>query len=74
MEAEQKSRIHPLAAGAAGGAYLGNEIQKKVTTTTRYEVVVRLENDGSETVSYATQPGFTVGTRVRVENDALVRI
>jgi outer membrane lipoprotein SlyB len=61
-------------AGAAGGAYVGNEIQKKVTTTTHYEVVVRLENGGSQTVSYAAQPGFAVGSRVRVENGALVLI
>jgi outer membrane lipoprotein SlyB len=61
-------------AGAAGGAYLGNEIQKKVTTTTHYDVVVRLENGGAQTISYPTQPAFTVGNRVRVENGGLVRI
>ncbi|HEY8069030.1 MAG TPA: glycine zipper 2TM domain-containing protein [Burkholderiales bacterium] len=60
-------------AGAAGGAFLGNEIQKKVTTTTRYDVVVRLEGGGAQTVSYAAQPGFSVGSRVRVENGALVQ-
>jgi outer membrane lipoprotein SlyB len=60
-------------AGAAGGAYLGNEIQKKVTTTTHYEVLVRLANGSSQTVSYATQPGFNVGSRVRVENGTLVQ-
>jgi outer membrane lipoprotein SlyB len=61
-------------AGAAGGAYLGNEIQKKVTTTTHYEVVVRLENGDSQTVSYPSQPAFAVGSRVRVENGSLVLI
>jgi outer membrane lipoprotein SlyB len=61
-------------AGAAGGAFLGNEIQKKVTTTTHYEVLVRLENGGTQTVSYATQPGIIVGSRVRVENGALVQM
>ena len=61
-------------AGAAGGAYLGNEIQKKVTATTHYDVVVRLENGGSQTVSYPAQPGYAVGTRVRVENGTLVRL
>lgn len=60
-------------AGAAGGAYAGNEIQKRTAKTTRhYEVVVRLENGGSQTVSYATEPGFSVGTRVKVENGVLV--
>lgn len=61
-------------AGAAGGAYLGNEIEKKVNTTTRYDVVVRMNGGGSQTVSYPAQPGFSVGSRVRVENGALVLI
>ena len=39
--------------------------------TMHYEVVVRLENGGTRTVSYATQPGFAVGARVRVENGTL---
>ena len=58
-------------AGAAGGAYAGHAIEKKMKATKHYEVVVRLENGGTRTVSYATQPGFAVGARVRVENDTL---
>jgi outer membrane lipoprotein SlyB len=60
-------------AGAAGGAYLGNEIEKKVHTTTHYNVVVRMDGGGSQTVSYATQPGFSAGSHVRVENGTLVQ-
>jgi outer membrane lipoprotein SlyB len=60
--------------GAAGGAFAGNEIEKRMKTSTHYEVVVRLENGGSQTVSYPAQPGLKVGTRVRVENGALVQI
>ncbi len=58
-------------AGAAGGAYAGHEIERKMKATKHYEVVVRLENGGTRTVSYATQPGFAVGARVRLENDTL---
>jgi outer membrane lipoprotein SlyB len=58
-------------AGAAGGAYAGNEIEKRVKTTKHYEVVVHLENGGSKTFSYAAQPGFAVGTRVKVANGTL---
>jgi outer membrane lipoprotein SlyB len=61
-------------AGAAGGAWAGNEIEKRVKTTTHYEVVVRLQGGGTQTVSYSAQPGFAVGTRVRVDNGALVRL
>jgi outer membrane lipoprotein SlyB len=58
-------------AGAAGGAYAGNEIEKRVKTTKQYEVVVRLENGGTQTFSYAEQPGFAVGSKVKVVNGAL---
>ena len=58
-------------AGAAGGAFAGNEIEKRMKTTKHYEVVVRLENGGSQTVTYAAQPAFSVGAKVKVENGAL---
>lgn len=58
-------------AGAAGGAYVGNEVEKRVKTTKHYEVVVRLENGGTQTITYTAQPPFAVGARVKVENGAL---
>ena len=61
-------------AGAAGGAFAGNEIEKRMKTTKHYEVVVRLANGGSQTVTYAAQPAFGIGSRVRVENGVLVQI
>ncbi len=60
--------------GAAGGAYAGNEIEKRMKTTKHYEVVVRLQSGGSQTVSYPAQPPLGVGSRVRVENGTLVAI
>jgi len=59
-------------AGAAGGAYAGNEIEKRMKTTRHWEAVVRLDNGGTQTVSYEAQPGFAVGARVKVENGTLV--
>ena len=49
----------------------GNEIERRTKTTTHYEVIVRLSNGGTQTVSYAAPPPFSVGTRVRVENGEL---
>ena len=60
-------------AGAGGGAYVGNEIEKRVNTTTAYLVVVHMENGSSRTFSYAGPPGFAVGSRVRVKNGTLVQ-
>lgn len=61
-------------AGAAGGAYAGSLIEKSVKSTKHYEVVVRLENGGTQTISYASQPGFAVGSRVKVTNGTLTAV
>lgn len=61
-------------AGAAGGAYAGSLIEKSVKTTKHYEVVVRLENGGTQTISYASQPGFAVGSKVKVTNGTLTAV
>ncbi len=59
-------------AGAVGGAVVGNEIEKRVKKTTHYEVLTRLQGGGMQTITYATQPPFRVGDKVRVENGVLV--
>ncbi|MBE0620310.1 MAG: glycine zipper 2TM domain-containing protein [Burkholderiales bacterium] len=59
-------------AGAVGGAVAGNEIEKRVKKTTHYEVTVRLQGGGTQTISYAAAPAFRVGDKVRVENGTLV--
>lgn len=61
-------------AGAAGGVFAGNEIEKRMKTSKHYEVLVRLENGGSRTIPYAEHPAFAVGTKVRVENNTLTVI
>ena len=59
-------------AGAVGGALAGHEIEKRVRKTQHFEVVVRLENGGTQTIAYSAPPGMRVGDRVRVENGTLV--
>lgn len=61
-------------AGAAGGAYAGNVIEQKMKTTRHYEVIVRLENGGTQAITYEAAPGFRIGDKVRVENGALVAV
>jgi len=60
-------------AGAAGGAYAGNEVEKRMKTKKHYEVITRLENGGTQAIPYETDPGYKVGDKVRVENGTLVR-
>ena len=59
-------------AGVVGGAVVGNEIEKRVKKTLHYDVVTRLQGGGTQTITYATQPAFRVGDKVRVENGVLV--
>jgi outer membrane lipoprotein SlyB len=61
-------------AGAVGGAYAGNEIEGRMKSTKHYEVVVRLENGGTQTFTYESQPGFAAGAKVKVENGALTLV
>lgn len=53
-------------AGAVGGAYAGRAIEAKSRTTNHHEVVVRLHNGSAQTVSFAAEPGFKVGDKVKI--------
>jgi len=55
--------------GAAGGAYAGNEMQKRSQTQAdAYKFTIRM-NDGSyQTVTQTTIADIRVGDRVRIEN------
>jgi outer membrane lipoprotein SlyB len=57
--------------GAVGGAFAGREIEKQVNSGYRYDVVVRLDNGSSRTLSYASDPGLASGAKVQVVGDAL---
>ena len=59
-------------AGAVGGAVVGNEIEKRSRKSRHYDVTVRLQGGGTQTISYATEPTFKVGDKVRLENGTLV--
>jgi outer membrane lipoprotein SlyB len=56
-------------AGALGGGWAGNTVEKKMKTETAYRVEVRMENGSLRTVEQ-TQPA-TVGARVTVDGATL---
>ncbi|MBS1191280.1 MAG: surface antigen family protein [Rhodocyclaceae bacterium] len=60
-------------AGAAGGAFAGHMIEEKVRATKAWEVRVRLDSGEERAFEFAQDPGFGVGTLVRVANDTVVR-
>ncbi len=59
-------------AGAIGGAVAGNEIEKRVRKVRHYDVTARLSGGGTQTISFAAEPAFKVGDKIRVENGTLV--
>lgn len=59
-------------AGAAGGAYVGNEIEKSSRTQTAFRVTVRMEDGTYRTVTQRNQPGYAIGERVKVVDGAIV--
>lgn len=60
-------------AGAVGGAYVGNEVEKNKKSTTRYQVVVRLEDGNTRTFNYSNATSYQVGDKVRIVDKRLVR-
>jgi outer membrane lipoprotein SlyB len=60
--------------GAAGGAYAGNEVEKRHNSQMRYTVYVRLDNGGHRTFYLNQPPHFNEGQRVRIEHGYPVSI
>lgn len=61
-------------AGAVGGALAGREIEKRVGNSAHYEVLVRLENGGTQTISTPSDPGLRAGEKVRIVDGGLTRM
>jgi outer membrane lipoprotein SlyB len=59
-------------AGAAGGAFLGNKVEKKARAQTSYEIRVRLDDGSETTVTEATEPMLAVGAAVKIVDGNVV--
>ena len=55
-------------AGAAGGAYAGNAIEKNMKKHTVYRVTLRMDDGRQRTLSLREAPAYAVGDHVRVAN------
>lgn len=60
-------------AGAAGGAMVGTEVERRQKSTSSYVVGVRLNDGTTQTFNFSSAPGFNEGDRVRVVDGRLVR-
>lgn len=59
-------------AGAVGGAFAGNKIEKNAKQTTGYDIVVRMDTGGQRTIHQDTVPSLAIGQRVKIENGAVL--
>ena len=57
--------------GAAGGAFAGHQVEKRVRAEKRWEIGVRLDDGSQRTLSSETEPAWRAGDRVRLLNDKL---
>jgi outer membrane lipoprotein SlyB/predicted small lipoprotein YifL len=60
-------------AGAVGGAFAGNAIEKNAKKTKSYYIAVRMEDGTERTYRQPTDPGLTRGDKVKIENNMVVR-
>ena len=68
-----RGRTAAQIAGALGGAYAGHTIEGNVRKSSHYEVLVRLQNGATQTVSFAAEPGYRVGDKVKINDGVIVR-
>jgi outer membrane lipoprotein SlyB len=59
--------------GAAGGAYVGHELEKRQQQADTYKVTIRMNNGTYQTLMQSTNAGFRVGDRVRIDDGVLRR-
>ena len=66
-----KGKDVATAGGAVLGGVAGHQVERSARSSTYYEVGVRMENGGYQTVKVASAAGIQVGTPVRVDGNDL---
>jgi outer membrane lipoprotein SlyB len=60
-------------AGAAGGAYAGHQIEKSAKSTTKYQVVVKMDDGSRRYFTYGSPTSYRAGDKVKIVDKKLVR-
>ncbi len=60
-------------AGAAGGAYAGNQIEKNKNATTTYVVKLKMDNGGTRTFNFSQPTSFQIGDKIKVVDKKLTK-
>jgi outer membrane lipoprotein SlyB len=53
-------------AGAAGGAYVGNKVEKNKNKAAYWSVAIRMDSGTTKTFSYGSKPSVNEGERVKL--------
>jgi outer membrane lipoprotein SlyB len=53
-------------AGAAGGAYVGNKVEKNRNTKSHWAVTIKMDGGKTRTFTYSSQPTVREGERVKL--------
>ena len=59
--------------GAAGGAYAGHQIEKNAKTTTKYQVIVKMDEGKTRYFNFSKETSYKVGDKVKVADGKLIR-
>ena len=60
-------------AGAAGGAYAGNQVEKNKNATTTYVVKLKMEDGKDRTFNFSQPTSFQIGDKIKIVDKKLVR-
>jgi outer membrane lipoprotein SlyB len=58
-------------AGAVGGGYAGNEVEKRSKSTKSYEVTVRMSDGSSRVIPFETAPPWQAGDHEKIVDGAI---
>lgn len=59
--------------GVVGGAYLGNQAEKKSKETLQYRVTVKMENGSNKTFRFSSPTSYKIGDKILVKDGKLAR-
>jgi outer membrane lipoprotein SlyB len=59
--------------GAAGGAFAGHQVEKRVRADKHWEIAVRLDDGSQRTLTSDAEPAWHAGDRVRIVEGKLER-
>lgn len=68
-----RGRKAATVAGVIGGAMVGNQMERNAQARDSFQVGVRLDNGGYQTIVQDSVADLHVGSRVRIENDRVYR-